>query len=111
MNVTAFQEKIYAVARQIPKGKVASYGDLAKAAGAGSARSVGQAMRKNPFAPEVPCHRVVRSDGSIGGFGGDMSGPKVEEKRGLLLSEGVVFSDPQHVHPSCFHRFEARAPK
>jgi O-6-methylguanine DNA methyltransferase len=55
----------------IPKGRVTTYGDMAKALSPPScARAVGQAMRRNPFAPKVPCHRVVASDLKLGGFKG-----------------------------------------
>lgn len=55
----------------IPKGRVSTYGDLAKALSPPScARAVGQAMRRNPFAPRVPCHRVIASDLRLGGFSG-----------------------------------------
>jgi methylated-DNA-[protein]-cysteine S-methyltransferase len=82
-----FSERVYVAARRIPKGKVSTYGELAKAAGVpGASRAVGQAMRRNPYAPEVPCHRVVASDGSLHGFGGRFNNP---EKARLLHEEGV----------------------
>jgi len=66
--VTAFESKVYDLCRKIPEGRVATYGSMAKALGCGAARAIGQAMRRNPFAPEVPCHRVVSSDLQLGGF-------------------------------------------
>jgi methylated-DNA-[protein]-cysteine S-methyltransferase len=54
-------------------------------------RAVGQALRRNPFAPRVPCHRVLAADLSLGGFSGQRQGPEVARKRQLLLSEGVGF--------------------
>ena len=50
---------------------------------------MGQALRRNPFAPEVPCHRVIRSDLTLGGFAGQTDGPELERKRRLLIEEGV----------------------
>ena len=64
----SFFEKCYALLRKVPKGKVTTYKEIANALGTRAYRAVGQAMNKNPYAPKVPCHRVVSSDGSIGGF-------------------------------------------
>jgi methylated-DNA-[protein]-cysteine S-methyltransferase len=63
-----FKEKIYSKLKKVPKGKVTTYGQLAKAVNSKAYRAVGTAMNKNPYAPLVPCHRVVCSDGTIGGF-------------------------------------------
>lgn len=85
----SFSEKCYAALRKIPAGKVTTYGELAKAIGSPrAARAVGNAMNKNPYAPEVPCHRVVCSDGKIGGFA---SG--VNEKIKMLKEEGIEIID------------------
>jgi len=86
--VKSFNEKCYAVLRKVPSGKVTTYGEIAKAVEvAGGARAVGNAMNKNPYAPAVPCHRCVKSDGGIGGFA---SG--VREKIKMLKAEGVGVS-------------------
>ncbi|GMH40608.1 hypothetical protein BSKO_08512 [Bryopsis sp. KO-2023] len=89
---TEFQERLYAVCKKIPKGKVATYGLLAGVIGS-SARAVGQALRNNPYAPVVPCHRVVASTLEIGGFGGEWGEAceKVQRKREILMEEGVAF--------------------
>ncbi len=80
-------ELVYSLARQIPKGKVTSYGELAAAVGQPkAARAIGSIMHVNPYAPVVPCHRVVHKDGRIGGFG-DRRG--VARKIELLAAEGV----------------------
>lgn len=64
-----FQRKVYRRVRRIPRGEVATYAAVARAASsAGAARAVGQMMAHNPIAPIVPCHRVVGSDGSLCGF-------------------------------------------
>jgi methylated-DNA-[protein]-cysteine S-methyltransferase len=105
MKVTPFQQKVYAACRRIPCGKVTTYGELAREIGCRSARAVGQALRHNPFAPEVPCHRVVRSDRSLGGFSGETDGPEVTRKRDRLLKEGVPFETPERIAASglfCF---------
>ena len=69
-----------------------TYGLLAKALNS-SPRAVGQALRCNPYAPIVPCHRVVASDGSIGGFMGKVKGKTIEKKISLLKNEGVGVVD------------------
>lgn len=90
---TPFQEKVYAALRQVPRGKVTTYRDLGLAIGCASPRAIGQALRRNPYAPHVPCHRVVGSDGQIGGFMGATSGPALARKAMLLRREGIVLAD------------------
>ncbi len=81
----------------IPRGAAATYGGLARACGhPGAARAVGAVMAGNPFPLCVPCHRVVRSDGSLGGFGGGLA-----MKRALLESEGVLFDGRGRVRQEC----------
>ncbi|QOV87593.1 MGMT family protein [Humisphaera borealis] len=81
-----FNQKVWAMTVRIPAGKVATYGQVAKALGSpGAARAVGNALNKNPYAPRVPCHRVVGSTGSLTGFAGGL--PK---KQQLLIEEGVA---------------------
>jgi methylated-DNA-[protein]-cysteine S-methyltransferase len=70
-RLSPFQSRVLEVTRLIPVGYVASYGALSEAAG-GSPRAVGGVMAANPFAPIVPCHRVVRSDFTLGGYGGGL---------------------------------------
>lgn len=80
-----FSEAVWALTKRIPRGKVSTYAQLAKALKKPQAyRAVGNALNKNPYAPLVPCHRVVRSDGNVGGFA---SGSK--KKIGLLTKEGI----------------------
>lgn len=84
-RVTDFENKVYQVVRRIPKGQTRSYAWVARAIGnPGAARAVGNALNRNPFIGTVPCHRVIRSDGLLGGFA--MGGAK---KRRLLRREGV----------------------
>ena len=81
---TTFEERVYAVVRRIPKGHTRSYRWVAEQLGnAGLARAVGNALNRNPYAPQVPCHRVVKADGSLGGFAGGAA-----KKRQLLRYEG-----------------------
>lgn len=105
-HVTSFQKKVYAACRRIPSGKVTTYGDLAEEISCGAARAVGQALRVNPFAPEVPCHRVIKSDRRLGGFHGRVSGPEVRRKKDLLEKEGVVFDNTGRVAAKYLWRFE-----
>ena len=88
---TSFQIKVYKATSRIPRGKVATYGWVARQIGCRSAQAVGGALRVNPFAPKVPCHRVIASDGSLHGFAGHTSGPLIAKKRRLLQEEGIVF--------------------
>lgn len=86
---TKFAQKIYSQLKNVPKGKVTTYKYLAESINSKAYRAVGSAMKNNPHAPQVPCHRVVSSDGSIGGFKGSTSGKSIAEKRSLLEKEGV----------------------
>ena len=84
---TSFQQKVWAALRTIPRGEVRTYTDIAIQIGhPSSARAVANACGKNPYAPEVPCHRVIRSDGSIGGYSAEGGS---EKKRAMLREEGV----------------------
>ena len=96
---TDFEMAVYAVVRGVPAGKVTSYGRIAAVLGRGTARAVGSALARNPFAPEVPCHRVVRADGGLGGFNGATEGPELVRKRELLDCEGVPFGADGRVLP------------
>ena len=86
-SITEFQRRVYLELLNVPRGHTISYGELARRIGCRSAQAVGQALRKNPFAPEVPCHRVVASDGSLHGLGGSTSDEALERKRRLLTDE------------------------
>ena len=70
-EITPFQRRVYLELLNVPKGETITYGELAHRIGCRSAQAVGQALKRNPFAPEVPCHRVIASDGSPGGFHGE----------------------------------------
>jgi len=94
---TVFEARVYVVVRGIPAGRVSSYGSVAVACSCGSARAVGSALRKNPFAPEVACHRVVRANGELGGFFGESGVAAREAKRRLLEAEGVGFDQAGRV--------------
>jgi methylated-DNA-[protein]-cysteine S-methyltransferase len=81
--------KAYKLLKKVPKGRVTTYKALGDALGTHGYRAIGQIMRINPYAPVVPCHRVVASDGSIGGFMGSKRGKNIRRKIALLRSEGI----------------------
>ena len=97
--MTDFQCRVYAAVRRVPPGRVTTYKLLADAVGCRSPRAVGQALKRNPFAPEVPCHRVIASDLTLGGFRGQGGGAGVRSKRRLLASEGVRFRSGILIEP------------
>lgn len=106
MKTNPFQKLVYAACRKIPKGRVSTYQAIARAIGKPkSARAVGNALNKNPFAlasirqdvsssrsgPKIPCHRVVKSDGTIGGFAqGSKNKIKMLEKEGVKIKNGKI---------------------
>lgn len=106
--MTPFQERVYEAPRKIPRGTVVSYGELARRIGCACPRAVAQALRRNPFAPEVPCHRVVAADGSLTGFAGRSDVAALEKKCRLLESEGVRFKDWSRVQDAAKPRSRLR---
>lgn len=95
LSGTPFQRAVYALVATIPEGTVTTYRDVASRLGTRGYRAVGQALNKNPLLLLVPCHRVISSDGTLGGFahGTDM-------KARILRAEGVTIDDGR-VAPSC----------
>jgi O-6-methylguanine DNA methyltransferase len=94
-SCTPYQKRVLSALMQVPKGRYTTYGILAKHLQS-NARAVGSGLRNNPFAPQVPCHRVLASGGGIGGFKGSWGrngkeGLNDGEKRALLREEGVKF--------------------
>ncbi len=87
----SFSERCYSLLKKVPEGKITTYKELAHALNTKAFQAVGQAMKNNPYAPHVPCHRVVSSDGSIGGFNGQIKGKKIQDKISLLQKEGIEF--------------------
>ena len=87
LSGTKFQIKVWNYLKKIPKGKVKTYKQVAKAIGMPkAARAVANACGKNPYAPKIPCHRVIRSDGGLGGYSGKGG---IKQKLKLLRSENV----------------------
>ena len=86
---TQFQLKVWAYLKKIPKGKLKTYAQVAKAIGKPKAvRAVANAIGKNPFPPKIPCHRVIRSDGKLGGYSAKGG---IKTKKKLLKNEGFSF--------------------
>ncbi len=121
-EITRFQLRVYEATKKIPRGRVTTYKILAdyisaKGSLAGldqgsvcggkhsSCRAVGQALRRNPFAPKVPCHRVIASDLSAGGFKGGLTDALIRRKLNLLGKEGVKFIKGHLVNPALIYRF------
>lgn len=85
---TNFQKKVWNEISKIPKGKVRTYKELAKLIGKPkSSRAVANACGKNPYPIKIPCHRVIRSDGGLGGYSGKGG---IKTKKNLLKKEGVI---------------------
>ena len=94
---TPLFRRLWTLCRDIPKGKVAAYNYLAQQIGKPKAgRVVAMAMARNPYAPDVPCHRVIRADGSLGGYSAKGG---VARKRSLLTKEGIRFDPNGKVLP------------
>lgn len=100
-RITPFQKSVYTALCCVPVGSVTTYRHLAQSIHCGSSQAVGQALRRNPYAPVIPCHRVVASDRTLGGFQGQSAGSNVDRKRQLLLSEGVLFDCDGKVETTC----------
>jgi len=85
---TSFQVKTWRYLMKIPKGTVKTYSQVAKGIGKPlAARAVANAVGKNPYVPKIPCHRVIRSDGSLGGYSGKGG---IKTKKLLLKREGIT---------------------
>ena len=87
-KMKTFYERVYAITKQVPRGSVTSYRDIAHALNSKAYRAVGTAMNKNPYAPKVPCHRVINSSGKLGGFAHGL-----KKKIAMLKKEGVTITN------------------
>ncbi len=87
-----FSESVWKACRRIPRGRITTYSEIAGFLGMNGPRAVGQALKRNPFPGSgkgrTPCHRVVRADGGLGGYGGS-SRKGIKKKVDLLVSEGI----------------------
>ena len=82
--VTKFENRVYELCKKVPKGRVTTYKEIGDRVGIKGYRAVGMALNKNPFAPKVPCHRIVGSDGNLVGFASGL-----RKKAQLLRKEGI----------------------
>lgn len=90
-KISRFRKKVYKILKRVPKGKVTTYKALANKAETKAYRAVGSALNKNPYAPIVPCHRVINSNGSIGGFAsGTKNKIKLLKKEGIKVERGKI---------------------
>ena len=104
--VTDFEQQVYDAVSRVPAGRVTTYASLAHAIDCQSAQAVGQALKRNPLAPEVPCHRVIRADLTLGGYVGETRGEKIEVKLEFLRAEGVEFdADGQLLNQQALYQF------
>ena len=90
-NLTDFRKNVYLILLNVPQGKVITYALLGKLINCNCPQAIGQALKNNTYAPDVPCHRVIKTDLSIGGFHGKTSGEYINKKLALLSHEGVEF--------------------
>ena len=90
-----FNNRVYNLLKQVPAGKITTYKSLAKAMNTKAYRVVGSALKNNPDAPRIPCHRVIKSDGQIGGFKGQTKGKEIQQKINLLKKEGIEIKKGQ----------------
>lgn len=95
-KLSTYQQAILRLLAEVPKGKVTTYGDLAKELSKRdykwspkASRAVGTTMKNNPCGPQIPCHRVIKSDGSVGNFRGGEDGA-VDEKVTMLRDENII---------------------
>jgi methylated-DNA-[protein]-cysteine S-methyltransferase len=97
----SFSERCYEVLKKVPKGKVTTYKEIAHALNSKAYRAVGTAMNKNPYAPKVPCHRVVNSDGKIGKYAWGTN-----KKIKMLKEEGVEIKNNKINLKKYLHKFK-----
>lgn len=104
-RTTPFQARVYAAVALIPPGRVSTYGAVAHYLGCRSARAVGQALRRNPFAPKIPCHRVIAANLTPGGFNGTTDLAQLQRKIALLREENVHFRREKLAEPARLFNF------
>ncbi len=86
-----FNQRVWNICKQIPKGKVSTYKIIANKLGTKAYRAVGNALNRNPYSPVVPCHRVVNSDGRVGGFAkGTKKKIEMLGKEGIEIKNGKI---------------------
>ena len=94
------EQQVYKKLTQVPQGKITTYGELSKAVGLKNGqRVIGQIMKKNPYPVIIPCHRVVKSDGTVGGYayGGDIK-TNMLQKEGIKIHDGKILDWNKKFH-------------
>lgn len=105
-KMSAFRLSVWLSCAYIPRGRVVSYAGLGHFLRTSATRAIGSALAVNPLAPDVPCHRVVRSDGYVGGFMGSLQLKASFDKRSLLEAEGVEFTPEERIDPSAYFKID-----
>lgn len=101
-RLSTFRLSVWLACMFIPEGRVISYAGLGRFLYTSGVRAIGSALALNPLAPDVPCHRVVRSDGRVGGYMGSPNANNSTDKRKLLEAEGVKFTEANRVYPALY---------
>ncbi|MGL1903608.1 MAG: MGMT family protein [Fibrobacterales bacterium] len=104
-TLTLFQKRVFIALLEIPRGNVVTYKELSAHISCRSAQAIGQALKCNPYSPEVPCHRVIKSDLSLGGFMGGIESKNIRKKRELLMSEGIEIDEINKINPHFIYLF------
>lgn len=86
---TNFQNKVYQIVSAIPPGQTRTYKQIANSLGIKAYQAIGQALKKNPDPKNIPCHRVIKSNGEVGGYFGENNSMAKEKKLKLLRAEGA----------------------
>ncbi len=84
-----FREKVYEIVKNIPKGKVMTYKQVGEKMNSKAYQAIGQALKNNPDPKSIPCHRVIKSNGEIGGYFGHIDDDLTKKKEELLKDEGI----------------------
>ncbi len=109
--MTEFQKKVYDALCLVPRGRVTTYKYLGDYIECKSYRAIGQALKRNPCAPRVPCHRVIASDLTIGGFAGNRTGADIKRKLQLLAEENVFFDNGRLANEEQVYDFARTGPE
>jgi methylated-DNA-[protein]-cysteine S-methyltransferase len=88
-----FRQKIYGIVKTIPKGKVMTYKEVGEKIGSKAYQAIGQALKNNPDPKNIPCHRVIKSNGEISGYFGHIDDDLSKKKEGLLRDEGIKIAN------------------
>jgi methylated-DNA-[protein]-cysteine S-methyltransferase len=92
-KITKFENSVYKTIKKIPLGRISTYKDIALHLKTKGYRAIGNALNKNPFAPIVPCHRIIRSNGEVGGFAsGTNNKIKILKKEGIKIKNNKVLN-------------------